>query len=105
MTRYLLACGTRYSYSGDGFILLQFVLERGLGLDAGREFPRMAGYIPDETGAPWDFLYGAGAVARSGYRRSLCSSVSRWICAKAMRTQSGSNTVNVPVGPLPRPAS
>lgn len=29
--------GTRYSYSGDGFILLQFVLERGLGLDVGQE--------------------------------------------------------------------
>jgi CubicO group peptidase (beta-lactamase class C family) len=29
--------GTRYSYSGDGMILLQFVLERGLGLDLGKE--------------------------------------------------------------------
>ncbi|MFM9863291.1 MAG: serine hydrolase domain-containing protein [Micropepsaceae bacterium] len=29
--------GARYAYSGDGFILLQFVLERGLGLDLGRE--------------------------------------------------------------------
>jgi CubicO group peptidase (beta-lactamase class C family) len=29
--------GARYAYSGDGFILLQFVLERGLGLDVGRE--------------------------------------------------------------------
>lgn len=29
--------GTRYSYSGDGFILLQFVLEQGLGLDVGQE--------------------------------------------------------------------
>lgn len=29
--------GTRYSYSGDGFILLQFVLEKGLGLDVGKE--------------------------------------------------------------------
>lgn len=29
--------GTRYSYSGDGIILLQFVLEKGLGLDVGRE--------------------------------------------------------------------
>ena len=29
--------GSRYSYSGDGFILLQFVLERGLGLDVGKE--------------------------------------------------------------------
>jgi CubicO group peptidase (beta-lactamase class C family) len=32
--------GTRYAYSGDGFILLQFVLERGLGLDIGREMQR-----------------------------------------------------------------
>jgi CubicO group peptidase (beta-lactamase class C family) len=29
--------GTRYAYSGEGFILLQFVLERGLGLDVGKE--------------------------------------------------------------------
>jgi CubicO group peptidase (beta-lactamase class C family) len=29
--------GARYSYSGDGIILLQFVLEKGLGLDVGRE--------------------------------------------------------------------
>jgi CubicO group peptidase (beta-lactamase class C family) len=29
--------GTRYSYSGDGIILLQFVLDRGLGLDVGAE--------------------------------------------------------------------
>lgn len=27
--------GTRYAYSGDGLILLQFVLERGLGIDLG----------------------------------------------------------------------
>jgi len=32
--------GARYAYSGDGFILLQFVLERGLGLDLGREIQR-----------------------------------------------------------------
>ena len=32
--------GARYAYSGDGFILLQFVLERGLGLDLGREMQR-----------------------------------------------------------------
>ncbi|MBY0423835.1 MAG: beta-lactamase family protein, partial [Parvularculaceae bacterium] len=32
--------GARYSYSGDGYILLQFVLERGLGLDVGREIER-----------------------------------------------------------------
>ncbi len=27
--------GTRYAYSGEGFILLQFVIERGLGIDVG----------------------------------------------------------------------
>ena len=32
--------GSRYAYSGEGFILLQFVLETGLGLDAGREMQR-----------------------------------------------------------------
>lgn len=32
--------GTRYAYSGEGFILLQFVLERGLGLDLGQELQR-----------------------------------------------------------------
>ncbi|MFZ6819423.1 serine hydrolase domain-containing protein [Undibacterium sp. Ji22W] len=31
------APGTRYAYSGDGMILLQFVIERGLGLDLGKE--------------------------------------------------------------------
>lgn len=29
--------GSRYAYSGDGIILLQFVIERGLGLDLGME--------------------------------------------------------------------
>lgn len=32
--------GARYSYSGDGIILLQFVLERGLDLDVGQEMQR-----------------------------------------------------------------
>jgi CubicO group peptidase (beta-lactamase class C family) len=32
--------GARYSYSGDGIILLQFVLEHGLGLDVGQEMER-----------------------------------------------------------------
>lgn len=32
--------GTRYAYSGEGLILLQFVLERGLGLDVGKEMQR-----------------------------------------------------------------
>lgn len=32
--------GSRYAYSGDGIILLQFVIERGLGLELGREMQR-----------------------------------------------------------------
>jgi len=32
--------GTRYAYSGEGLILLQFLLERGLGLDVGAEMQR-----------------------------------------------------------------
>jgi len=32
--------GTRYAYSGDGLILLQFVLEQGLGIDVGAEMHR-----------------------------------------------------------------
>lgn len=32
--------GTRYAYSGEGLILLQFVLEKGLGLDVGVEMQR-----------------------------------------------------------------
>lgn len=32
--------GARYAYSGDGLILLQFVLEQGLGLDVGQEMQR-----------------------------------------------------------------
>ena len=32
--------GMRYAYSGEGLILLQFVLERGLGLDVGEEMQR-----------------------------------------------------------------
>lgn len=32
--------GSRYAYSGEGYILLQFVLERGLGLDVGEEMQR-----------------------------------------------------------------
>lgn len=32
--------GSRYAYSGDGLILLQFVLEQGLGLDIGAEMQR-----------------------------------------------------------------
>jgi CubicO group peptidase (beta-lactamase class C family) len=32
--------GSRYAYSGEGIILLQFVLEKGLGLDVGSEMQR-----------------------------------------------------------------
>lgn len=32
--------GSRYAYSGDGFMLLQFVIETGLGLDVGAEMQR-----------------------------------------------------------------
>jgi CubicO group peptidase (beta-lactamase class C family) len=32
--------GSRYAYSGDGLILLQFVLEQGLGIDVGTEMNR-----------------------------------------------------------------
>ncbi len=32
--------GSRFAYSGDGFILLQFALEHGLGLDVGKEMQR-----------------------------------------------------------------
>ena len=32
--------GSRYAYSGEGYILMQFVLERGLGLDVGEEMQR-----------------------------------------------------------------
>jgi CubicO group peptidase (beta-lactamase class C family) len=32
--------GSRYAYSGDGMILLQFVIEKGLGLDVGAEMQR-----------------------------------------------------------------
>lgn len=32
--------GSRYAYSGDGIILMQFVLEQGLGLDVGQEMQR-----------------------------------------------------------------
>mgnify|MGYP003576657777 CR=1 FL=1 len=33
--------GSRYSYSGEGIMLLQFGIEKGLGLDAGRELQRL----------------------------------------------------------------
>jgi CubicO group peptidase (beta-lactamase class C family) len=47
--------GTRYAYSGEGLILLQFVLERGLGLDVGAEMHKRV-FTPldmDRTGMMW----------------------------------------------------
>lgn len=41
--------GSRYGYSGDGFILLQFVIERGLGLDVRGEMQRR---VFDRFGMP-----------------------------------------------------
>ncbi|WP_447939671.1 serine hydrolase domain-containing protein [Pseudoxanthomonas mexicana] len=41
--------GTRYAYSGEGLILLQYVLERGLGLDLGAEMQRR---VFDRFGMP-----------------------------------------------------
>jgi CubicO group peptidase (beta-lactamase class C family) len=41
--------GSRYAYSGDGLILLQFVLEEGLGLDIGAEMQRR---VFDRFGMP-----------------------------------------------------
>jgi CubicO group peptidase (beta-lactamase class C family) len=43
------APGSRYAYSGEGLILLQFVLERGLGLDVGEEMQRR---VFDRFGMP-----------------------------------------------------
>lgn len=47
--------GTRYAYSGEGLILLQFVLERGLGLDMGAEMQRRVfdRYAMPDTGMMW----------------------------------------------------
>jgi len=55
--------GSRYSYSGDGFILLQFVLERGLGLDLGREMQRR---VFDRLGMP-----NSAMMWRADFRRNL----------------------------------
>lgn len=41
--------GAQYGYSGDGIILLQFVVEKGLGLDVGREMQKR---IFDPFGMP-----------------------------------------------------
>lgn len=47
--------GSRYAYSGDGLILLQFVLEQGLGLDIGAEMQRRAfdRFGMADTGMMW----------------------------------------------------
>lgn len=47
--------GSRYGYSGDGFILLQFVLERGLGLDVRDEMQRRVfdGFGMQNTDMKW----------------------------------------------------
>lgn len=41
--------GSRYAYSGEGLILLQYVLERGLGLEVGQEMQRR---VFDRFGMP-----------------------------------------------------
>jgi len=43
------APGSRYAYSGEGLILLQYVIERGLGLDLGQEMQRR---VFDRFGMP-----------------------------------------------------
>lgn len=40
LLRFHFEPGSRYAYSGDGLILLQFMLEEGLGLDIGQEMQR-----------------------------------------------------------------
>ena len=55
--------GSRYSYSGDGLILLQFVIERGLGLDLGREMQRR---VFDRLGMP-----NSSMMWRADFRRNL----------------------------------
>lgn len=55
--------GARYAYSGDGFILLQFVLERGLGLDVGIEMQRR---VFDRFG-----MLNTSMIWRSDFARNL----------------------------------
>lgn len=47
--------GARYAYSGEGMILLQFVIERGLGLDVGVEMQRRVfdRFGMNNTGMMW----------------------------------------------------
>lgn len=55
--------GTRYAYSGEGIMLLQFVLEKGLGLDLGAEMQRrvFGRFGMTNTGMTW----------RPGFGRNL----------------------------------
>ena len=55
--------GARYAYSGEGLILLQFVLERGLGLDLGAEMQRR---VFDRFG-----MRNTGMVWRPDFARNL----------------------------------
>ena len=47
--------GARYAYSGEGIILLQFVIEKGLGLDLGAEMQRRVfdRFGMENTGMKW----------------------------------------------------
>ncbi|MEL1264305.1 serine hydrolase domain-containing protein [Pseudoxanthomonas putridarboris] len=47
--------GSRYAYSGEGLILLQYVLERGLGLDVGEEMQRRVfdRFVMPDTSMIW----------------------------------------------------
>jgi CubicO group peptidase (beta-lactamase class C family) len=53
--RFHFTPGERYAYSGEGFYLLQFVLEEGLGLDAGQEMQRRVfdRFDMPDTGMQW----------------------------------------------------
>lgn len=55
--------GTRYAYSGDGMILLQFVIERGIGLDLGAEMQRR---VFDRFG-----MRNTSMIWRDDFRRNL----------------------------------
>ena len=56
--------GTRYSYSGDGIILLQFVLEKGLGLSVGDEMQRrvFAPFGMSRTSLKWRSDFAANSA-------------------------------------------
>jgi CubicO group peptidase (beta-lactamase class C family) len=55
--------GARFAYSGEGLILLQFVLERGLGLDVGKEMQRR---VFDRLG-----MRNTSMIWRPDFRRNL----------------------------------